>query len=84
MKARIRIAALPPASLLAKRGQDGGEGFSNSAEVKAANPHPTLSQTHSCVLTGASASVSPNGREKGEANQTPTPSKEPLDPQESR
>jgi hypothetical protein len=32
------------------------------------NPHPTLSQTHSFALTGAGASVSPSGREKGEAN----------------
>ena len=32
------------------------------------NPHPTLTQTHSFALTGAGASVSPSGREKGEAN----------------
>jgi hypothetical protein len=36
--------------------------------IKLANPHPTLSQTHSFALTGAGASVSPSGREKGEAN----------------
>ena len=32
-------------------------------------PHPPLSQTHSFALTGAGASVSPTGREKGEATQ---------------
>jgi len=36
--------------------------------IKSPNPHPTLSQTHSFALTGAGASVSPSGREKGEAN----------------
>jgi hypothetical protein len=36
--------------------------------VKSPNPHPTLSQTHSFALTGAGASISPSGREKGEAN----------------
>jgi len=36
--------------------------------IKSPNPHPTLSQTHSFALTGADASVSPSGREKGEAN----------------
>ena len=36
--------------------------------VKSPNPHPTLSQTHSFALTGAGASVSPSGREKGDAN----------------
>jgi hypothetical protein len=36
--------------------------------IKLANPHPTLSQAHSLALTGAGASVSPSGREKGEAN----------------
>ena len=36
--------------------------------LTALNPHPTLSQTHSFALTGAGASVSPSGREKGEAN----------------
>ena len=39
--------------------------------IKSPNPHPTLSQTHSFALTGAGASVSPNGREKGEANISP-------------
>jgi hypothetical protein len=34
--------------------------------MKSLNPHPTLSQTHSFALTGAGASVSPSGREKGE------------------
>jgi len=36
--------------------------------IRSQNPHPTLSQTHSFALTGAGASVSPSGREKGEAN----------------
>jgi hypothetical protein len=36
--------------------------------IRSQNPHPTLSQTHSFALTGAGASVSPRGREKGEAN----------------
>jgi hypothetical protein len=68
------------ASPLAKRGEDclprhskakaGGEGLGNGAPVKTANPHPPLSQTHSFALTGAGASVSPKGREKGEANQS--------------
>ena len=39
--------------------------------IKSPNPHPTLSQTHSFALTGAGASVSPSGREKGEANISP-------------
>jgi hypothetical protein len=30
-----------------------------------------LSQTHSFALTGAGASVSPTGRDKGEATRTP-------------
>jgi hypothetical protein len=38
---------------------------------KSPNPHPTLSQTHSFALTGAGASVSLSGREKGEANISP-------------
>jgi hypothetical protein len=36
--------------------------------IKPPNPHPTLSQTHSFALTRAGASVSPSGREKGEAH----------------
>jgi hypothetical protein len=36
--------------------------------IASVHPHPTLSQTHSFALTGAGASVSPSGREKGEAN----------------
>jgi len=36
--------------------------------IRSQNPHPTLSQTHSFALTGAGASVSPSGIEKGEAN----------------
>ena len=36
--------------------------------IASVHPHPTLSQTHSFALTGAGASVSPGGREKGDAN----------------
>jgi hypothetical protein len=39
--------------------------------IKSPNPDPTLSQTHSFALTDAGASVSPSGREKGEANISP-------------
>jgi hypothetical protein len=38
--------------------------------IRSPNPHPTLSQTHSFVVTGAGAFVSPSGREKGAANIT--------------
>jgi hypothetical protein len=40
----------------------------STTKIRSENPHPTLSQTHSFALTGAGASVSPSGREKGEAN----------------
>jgi hypothetical protein len=43
MKTRIKITVFPSASPLGKRGEDGGEGFSNSMEEKPQNPHPTLS-----------------------------------------
>jgi hypothetical protein len=36
--------------------------------TKSLNLHPALSQTQSFALTGAGASISPSGREKGEAN----------------
>ena len=52
-KSSDKILAFLVASPLAARGEDrlprrstakaAGEGFSNSTEVKAANPHPTLS-----------------------------------------
>ena len=42
-KSSDKILAFLVASPLAARGEDRGEGFSNSTEVKAANPHPTLS-----------------------------------------
>jgi hypothetical protein len=76
MKTRVKSQAFLPASPLAARGEDESEGFQTGAKLSAANPHPTLSQTHSFALTGAGASVSPKGREKGEADQGVSASKD--------
>jgi hypothetical protein len=61
----LSITGFLPASPLAKGERIEVRG-SLILIIKLANPHPTLSQAHS-LLTGASASVSPSGREKGEA-----------------
>ncbi len=62
----LTVASFLSASPLAK-----GEGIEvrgSTLVITPLNPHPTLFQTHSFALTGAGASVSPSGREKGEAN----------------
>jgi hypothetical protein len=76
MKTRATSQAFLPASPLAARGEDEGEGFQTGAKLNAANPHPTLSQTHSGALTGAYSSVSPKRREKGEGDQRSNASEE--------
>ena len=49
-------------------------GSKTAQATESCKPSPTLSQTHSFALTGAGASVSPKGREKGEADQSANPS----------
>ena len=63
---KVRITIWRSASPLAQ-----GEGIEvrgSTTKIRSEKPQASLSQTHSFALTGAGASVSPSGREKGEVN----------------